>query len=145
MRYQDLLEYNIPRDATLGDELDAMSPDSVLEMANLSSKQTGLTGGVIFISTAMANHGPRVKFFLKAGRSQRSFSVTIGVDPKVIANSLPEKTLNKFAGPVIEWVKQNQAALEHFWYKGDEMMSEQMTAFLASLVPLASLNDDQAR
>ena len=46
----------IPTDTRLADEL---AEDEVLEMANLTSAQTGIAG-THFISTAMGQHGPRV-------------------------------------------------------------------------------------
>ena len=47
----------IPADVTLDDEL---AHEEMVEMANLTSAQTGITG-TILISTAMGQHGPRVK------------------------------------------------------------------------------------
>ena len=52
----------IPPDALLADEL---SDDIVVDMANLTSAQTGIAG-TILISTAMGAHGPRVKYFKEA-------------------------------------------------------------------------------
>jgi hypothetical protein len=46
----------IPADTRLADEL---AEDDVVEMANLTTAQTGVPG-TIFISTAMGGHGPRV-------------------------------------------------------------------------------------
>jgi hypothetical protein len=61
----------IPADTLLAEEL---AREDVVEMANLTTAQTGVPG-TIFISTAMGGHGPRVKYFLQAGRSQPLFSV----------------------------------------------------------------------
>jgi hypothetical protein len=74
----------IPTDSPLVAELAA---EDVVEMANLTSAQTGV--GTIFISTAMGGHGPRAKYILQPGRSQSSFSVAVADIPTVIANSLP--------------------------------------------------------
>ena len=60
----------VPADTRLAVEL---TDDDVVEMANLTTAQTGVPG-TIFISTAMGGHGPRVKYFLQPGRSQPSFS-----------------------------------------------------------------------
>jgi len=65
--------------------------EEVVEMANLTSTQTGVPG-TIFISTAMGVHGPRVKYFLKPGRNQPSFSVSIADVPTVVTNSLSTRT-----------------------------------------------------
>ena len=62
-------------------------------MTNLQEEDTGIPG-VILISTAMGSHGPRVKYFVKAGRNQPSFSVSISDGPKVLANSLPQRDLS---------------------------------------------------
>ncbi len=50
----------IPPDISLHDEL---SCEDMVEMANLTSAQTGVPG-TIFISTAMGQHGPRVKYLM---------------------------------------------------------------------------------
>ena len=95
-------------DGTLGD-VSAAPPDAVpdegevVEMANLASARTGVDG-VIFISTQMGGHGPRVTYFVRPGRSQPSFSVSIEDDPKVVANSLPQPVASRMAPSVIEWV-----------------------------------------
>ena len=62
-----------PGDTFLAEEL---AHEDAVEMANLTSAQTGVPG-TIFISTAMGAHGPRVKYFLQPGRTQPSFSVSI--------------------------------------------------------------------
>ena len=74
-RLQDAVP--IPADVVSAEEL---SCDGVVEIANLTTAQTGVFG-TIFISTAMGAHGPRVKYFLQPGRTQPSFSVSIGDAP----------------------------------------------------------------
>jgi hypothetical protein len=49
-----------PADVLLTEEL---AREGLVEMANLTSAQTGITG-TIFISTAMGAHGPRVKYLV---------------------------------------------------------------------------------
>ena len=49
----------LPVDTRLAEEL---AEDDVVEMANLTTAQTGVPG-TIFISTAMGGHRPRVKYF----------------------------------------------------------------------------------
>jgi len=68
----------LPADTRLVEEL---AEDDVVEMANLTTAQTGVPG-TIFISTAMGGHGPRVKYFLQPGRSQPGFSVAIADNPR---------------------------------------------------------------
>jgi hypothetical protein len=93
----------IPADASLAAEL---SCDDVVEMANLTSGQTGVSG-TIFISTAMGSHGPRAKYFLQPGRTQPSFSVSIADPPAVVANSLPARTVRQMAPHVIARIALN--------------------------------------
>src|SRR5580700_8487852 len=105
----------LPTDATLAEEL---SCEEVVEMANLTSAQTGVSG-TIFISTAMGAHGPRVKYFVRPGRTQPSFSVSIGDSPAVVANSLPARTARQMSPQVIDWVLRNKDGLLDFWHHGD--------------------------
>src|SRR6266568_5628592 len=90
----------VPADTPLADEL---REDILVEMANLTSAQTGVPG-TIFISTAMGGHGPRVKYYLQPGRTQPSFSVTISDNPIVAANSLPIRVVRQVSPQVIAWV-----------------------------------------
>jgi len=117
---------------TLGEELDAFADDDVVEMTNLQEDDTGIPG-VIFISTAMGSHGPRVKYFIKAGRSQPSFSVSISDAPQVLANSLPQRDLSRASPLVIEWVRQNREALLRFWEEGDSYSIREVVALVQSL------------
>ena len=117
---------------TVAEELAVLGDDDVVEMTNLQEEDTGVPG-VIFISTMMGSHGPRVKYFLKAGRDQPSFSVSIAEDPKILANSLPQKTLSRTAPAVVAWVELNRSALLLFWNEGDTMSIREVAAFVASL------------
>jgi len=119
----------IPADTLLAEELAA---DDVVEMANLTSAQTGVPG-TIFISTAMGGHGPRVKYFLQPGRSQPSFSVAIADVPTVVANSLTVRVVRQLSPQVIEWVSRNKDALLDFWYHGDTWTQPEVNAFIQEL------------
>jgi hypothetical protein len=119
----------IPADAPLAKEL---AFDDVVEMANLTSAQTGVPG-TIFISTAMGSHGPRVKYFVQPGRTQPSFSVSIGDAPAVVANSLPERTLRQLSPQVIAWVLRNRKELLDFWHHGDTWAQPEVNAFIQRL------------
>jgi hypothetical protein len=57
MKTNDILQILV--DTLLAEEL---ASDDVVEMANLTTAQTGVPG-TIFISTAMGGHGPRVMYF----------------------------------------------------------------------------------
>ena len=117
---------------TLAEELAAFGDDDVLEMTNLQEGDTGIPG-VIFISTAMGSHGPRVKYFVRAGRSQPSFSVSIADDPMILANSLPQRDLNRASASVIQWVRLNKDALLRFWNEGDGYSIHEVVDLVKSL------------
>jgi hypothetical protein len=71
MKFEEIAR--LPADPLLADEL--LKDDGIIEMANLDKSQTGIDG-VIWISTMMTGHAPRVKYFVRPGRTQSSFSVT---------------------------------------------------------------------
>jgi hypothetical protein len=119
----------VPADVLLAEEL---AGEDVVEMANLTTAQTGISG-TIFISTAMGGHGPRVKYFLQPGRTQSSFSVSIGDAPAVVANSLPARTVRQMAPRVIEWVLTNRDALLDFWSRGDTWTQPEVNDFIQRL------------
>lgn len=127
MTAPDVLQ--VPADVLLADEL---AGEDMVEMANLTSAQTGVSG-TIFISTAMGAHGPRVKYFLQPGRSQPSFSVSIADPPVVVANSLAARTVRQMAPQVIAWVALNKAALLDFWDHGDTWMQPEVNDFIQRL------------
>jgi len=119
----------IPADTLLADEL---AREEMVEMANLTSTQTGVTG-TIFISTAMGGHGPRVKYFQQPGRTQPSFSVSIADSPSVVANSLPVRTMRQMSPQVIEWVARNRDALLDFWNNGDSWTQPEVNESIQKL------------
>jgi hypothetical protein len=119
----------LPADPKLAEEL---ALDDVIEMTNLTSAQTGVSG-TIFISTTMGAHGPRVKYFEKPGRTQPSFSVSIAEPPVVVASSLPVRTMRLMAPPVIEWVSRNRDALLDFWRNGDTWTQPEVNEFIQRL------------
>jgi hypothetical protein len=109
-----------------------LAGDDVVEMANLTTAQTGVPG-TIFISTAMGGHGPRVKYFLQPGRSQPSFSVAIADVPTIVANSLPVRVVRQVSPQVIDWVSRNKDALLDFWYHGDTWTQPEVNDFIQKL------------
>lgn len=134
MGFQEAPIVWMDREPTLDEELLAMGEEDVLEMANLGEAETGVPG-VIMISTIMGQHGPRVKYFVKPGRNQPSFSVAIASEPRVVAKSddFDEKAFARVAPLVLEWVKINQQALNRFWWSGNELMNAEVQAFIADL------------
>ena len=127
MKTDDILK--IPADLRLAEELPS---EDVAEMADLTTAQTGVPG-TIFISTAMGEHGPRVKYFLQPGRSQPSFSVTISDAQAVAANSLPIPVVRQMSPQVIHWVSRNKDALLDFWYHGDTWTQPEVSDFVEKL------------
>jgi hypothetical protein len=119
----------VPADTLLEEEL---ACEDTVEMANLTSAQTGILG-TIFISTAMGAHGPRVKYFERPGRTQPSFSVSVTDAPAVVANSLPARTVRQMSPQVIEWVVRNKDALLDFWNHGDTWAQPEVNAFMQKL------------
>ena len=118
-----------PADVLLAEEL---AREELVEMANLTSAQTGITR-TIFISTAMGAHGPRVKYFVQPGRTQPSFSVSIGEIPVVVANCLPLRTVRQTSPRVVEWVSRNKDALLDFWHHGDTWTQPEVNDFIQQL------------
>jgi len=127
MKTNDILQ--VPTDTPLAEEL---ASDDVVEMANLTTAQTGVTG-TIFISTSMGGHGPRVKYFLQPGRSQPSFSVMISDMPAIAANSLPVRIVRQMSPQVIAWVSLNRDALLDFWHHGDTWTQPEVNDFIQRL------------
>ena len=125
----DEIALRLPPDAPLADEL---AREEMVEMANLAQAQTGISG-TIFISTAMGQHGPRVKYFVQPGRTQPSFSVSIADSPVVVANSLPLRAVRQMAPQVIEWVTRNKDALSDFWHHGDTWTQPEVNTFIQKL------------
>lgn len=120
-----------PREPTLAEEL-ATLDEELFEFVNLRKEHTGIEG-TISVSTAVGAHGPRVKFFVRKGRDQPSFSVSIGPEPMVLANSLPQRDRARVAPQVIAWVRKNHVALLRFWSHEDGMTPEELAAFVAGL------------
>lgn len=132
MGFQEAPVVWIDREPTLDEEISALGEDDIFEMANLVEDQTGVPG-IIFISTVMGSHGPRVKYYLKAGGSQPSFSVAIASEPRVLANSLPDRELSRMAPRVLEWTRVNHEALARFWWEGKGWTDPEVAVFKAGL------------
>jgi hypothetical protein len=119
----------LPADLPLEKEL---AQEELVEMANLTSTQTGITG-TIFISTAMGAHGPRVKYFVQPGRTQPSFSVSVTDAPTVVANSLPVRVVRQTSPQVIEWVSRNKEDRLDFCHHGDTWTQPEVNDFVQKL------------
>jgi hypothetical protein len=113
--------------ATLNDEI------GLFEMANLSSAQTGMDG-VIYISTAQAGHGPRVKWYPGRPRDGAPcLIVTIEASPAVMNKNLRQTEADTAAGRVQAWVALNREALLAFWTEGNTWLDEEVATFKRGL------------
>lgn len=117
----------IDREPTLDEELTALGEEPV-ETANLPPDWTGVLA-TLFISTAMGQHGPRVKLYLKPGRGQPGASLSIGPNPRVLASSLDDRDLNRIAPKALEWVALNHEALTNFWFEGETWLLADVADF----------------
>ncbi|MFN9250376.1 MAG: hypothetical protein ACK58O_04710, partial [Brevundimonas sp.] len=117
---------------TLDEELRALGEEDLVEMAYLPPDWTGVLAH-IFISTALGQHGPRVKVYLKKGRHQPSASISIGPNPRVLASSLDERDLNAIAPQALAWVALNHEALTTFWFEGESLDIAEVAEFGRSL------------
>ena len=82
----------------------------------------------------MGSHGPRVKYFVQPGRTQPSFSVSIGGAPAVVANSLPARVLRQRSPQVIaSGIAQQADALLDFWHRGDTWTQPEVNEFIQKL------------
>ena len=105
----------------------------LIEMANLSAKYTGVEG-IIYISTAQGNHGPRVKWYADRPRSDApSLTVTIERQPKTINNHLPRRVAETAADAVTAWVTLNYDALLEFWNNGNSWIDDEVDEFRKGL------------
>ncbi len=123
-----------PWEPTLAEEFAALGDDEDhVEMVNLREARTGVSG-VLFVSSSVARHGPRVKWFAKAGADQPGFSVSIEAEPHVLASSVPPAELRRTAPAVIAWVALNHEALLRFWTEGTWWDVDEVRAFVEGLV-----------
>jgi len=135
MGFHDNIAVWIDREPTLDEELRALGEDDLVEMAYLPSDWTGVLAH-IFISTALGQHGPRVKVYLKKGRHQPSASISVGPNPRVLASSLNDRDLNRIAPQAIAWVALNHEALTTFWFEGESLDIADVADFGRSLKKL---------
>lgn len=105
----------------------------LIEMANLSTAQTGVEG-VIYISTAQGGHGPRVKWYPgRLGANAPCLSVTVEPAPTAFNRRLPQPVFASGSEAVKRWVALNSGALLAFWNNGNTWMDDEVTAFKAAL------------
>lgn len=108
--------------------------DQLVEMVNLRSTRTGIAG-VVFISTAMASHGPRIKWFPKSPENRNDPCLTVIIsDPLTFENhNIDEQVANNIIKQLFSWVDQNKEKLLDYWFNGWKWDEEQLIAFYSSL------------
>ncbi len=129
-----MLVHEIPADAAPADP----DLDDLFEMANLPESDTGIAG-FVYVSTAAASHGPRVKWY--AGRPQRDapcLSVTIGDPPEARNLGLPPALAGRMAPIVARWVTLNRDGLLRFWHDGTSWTRQEVSAHLDGLSKLTT-------
>jgi hypothetical protein len=131
MSTKQALEASRLTEATIREEVDSLG-DGIMDVVNLFEEDTGIEG-VVFVSTRMASHGPRVKYLQKAGEDQKSFSVSISDYPEVLAASLPERVVNRMAPSVVAWVRLNKSDLLRLWNDGNRLSKRDLVELLDGL------------
>lgn len=135
MRAKAILNETNRREPTLQEEIAVLGDDDLMDFMNLTQEETGIAG-TLFLTTAMGAHGPGVKYYVKTGPGQQSFSVSIEEKPRLVATSLPERVTGRMAPEVIAWVKLNHAALLKFWNDGQFWTRAEVNAFVDTLQKL---------
>lgn len=92
----------------------------IFAMANLSTKTTGISGAVIWVSAGefegkKSTHGARIKVVegnsMSASGLVDAVVITLTEDPKVLHGKLKKKTLAQ----VIDFIKVNRTVLLGYW------------------------------
>jgi hypothetical protein len=122
-----------PVGPTLAEELARLGPEEILDMRVLEPDQTGVPF-LVWISTRMASHGPRVKGYLgRSGSDQPSFSMTVSAQPEVVASSYSDRETNHAAAQLAPWVRANADALKRLWHEGNGWTDREVRAFVDGL------------
>lgn len=116
--------------------LDLLETSDLFEMSNLDSEDTGIPG-YIWVSTKVAKHGPRVKYY-KDGPGQGSYvSISIAEEPQILDQhpkdfSITATRFKQISGFIV----LNKENLLHFWNNGTTMTRKEVANLLASFKPL---------
>jgi hypothetical protein len=64
--------------------------------------------------------------------------VAIASEPRVVAKSegLDDKAFARAAPLVMQWVALNHESLNRFWWSGNDLMNDEVQAFIAGLTKL---------
>lgn len=109
------------------------SRDEMVGVMNLWPEDTGAEG-VIFISTSMAAHGPRVKWWPTRPNTDGPCLVVVLEDPpRAINLGLPPRDAWRGASEAVAWATLNRDALLEYWFEGNLWGRAKFTAFLDGL------------
>ena len=105
----------------------------LFEMSNLDTDDTGLSNGIIYISTKYAYgtqipHSARIKY-TNDNNTMFKVSVTISDNPEIVVgekDSIPSKNLKE----LYKWIKINKIKLLDYWENGNTYITKK---FLNSL------------
>ena len=115
----------------------AQDTDDLVEMVNLPTRYTGISG-TVFISTAMGAHGPWVKWFPgKPGRDIPCLVVTLEEPPRAVNEGLAAPVAREGERLMRPWVERNREALLHFWRDGTSWDVDEVRAFVEGLARLS--------
>lgn len=125
-----------PAEPTLDDLLAGLAAEEIFDMRVLEPDQTGVPF-LVWISTRLGQHGPRVKGYLgRSGSDQPSFSMTISEDPEVVATSYSDRETAQAAKALAPWIKANSVSLRTFWTEGNGWTDRQVRTFVDELIRL---------
>lgn len=88
-------------------ELKKIDNQSLFEMANISTKKTGLPV-IVWISVKFENHKPRIKIMNKNCK----VSISIEDKPQILVGNCKS---NKIIEQVKKWIKINKNVLLDYW------------------------------
>ncbi len=95
--------------------------ESLSEMANFNSQRTGISKGIIRVSSKECSHVSRIKYYPNGtNNAQPSISASISNNPVVLVGDISlvdSKTLQQ----VFKWVIKNNIRLQYFWDNGTEI------------------------
>lgn len=100
---------------TVNDLIEELVDLPLFEMANISSKDTGLSNDnlIIYISTKQGSHGPRVKVF-KKGKPNSTISFSISKEPEILTSNILKIT-SKEISEIKYWISINSIELLKLW------------------------------
>ena len=114
-----------------------LSEIDLIEMANVSTKDTGIEG-VISITTVQGSHGARVKWCPgRPGRDTPSLSVTVAQTAQVVSHNRPARVVAAAGTQVVVWVSLNRPAVLEFWNNGESWTRDDVNAFIDGLQKLS--------